>query len=891
MSTSVLNFQDLITTTASSDDVVKTDLGGAGLYIGASNSLYLSLLDEGESVGNPFSESAIKLNASAKLVAAVRSGFVAMGKAGISPSYRGLGSSTFQIVIPSLRLELGKVKGSINVLEINTETGSTKSTVVSAAKLFPVYATLFGDGFGVDIPFDTVKTDIGAGLIVGASGALYYAPDSSVSFDAGTELSDGIVQLMSLDAKVVKAVSDAATALERRNLSLPDQPVAAARRSLDLESENPDEVEVALPLFKLVPGKTPTFTGVNIYRVDSTTGAFRLTPLTKIGDVLDAEVRFETDFNGDGISGNGIQARFADGVYLTATGDLYWSPDSTLQVGDPIDELEALRLSGDPNLIKTLRNAVLALASLPQPEEPELEPAVSAGSRPVSDDNDTIVAVELALPIYTRPPNKAPVFSSLTIYRFNVISSSKPTTRSIASSKLADILAQETIFGADFNGDRTIGDTVITNLGAGLYLTATGLNWNLNPDAQSGEPLDPGSILLLARSSSTTRTLAAMGDSVEIGQELGVAAASRDLIDENSGDLKETKIVFPNFSRDSEDVPVFVSLTVYTIKPQPGLPTTKSITKADEVIDLEFEYDLDFNGDGGVGDVVRFNIGNGVYLTSLGLKWIPDDSVEEGAVLPEDAILLAADKATRDAIEGSLEALYQTQVSPVARDLDPEIDSATGVAVAFPIFELDEEGFPAFVLLHEFVYNDNSKQVVKKTFTKLSDVLGKEVDYGYDFNDDIAIGDVVDDDFGGTGLYATTSDLLYWSPAGEFEGEAISQDASLLQSSSVNVSDLSDSYDILTGLVGGEVFGEQVDLNNDGLDDSRVFFPIFVESSTEDQAVFRSLKVFTFNGTATGAFGGFKVTDITSRTTIWGLEDTTGFDLDQDGFFGNPSLQ
>ncbi|MEB3276024.1 MAG: hypothetical protein VKM92_03550, partial [Cyanobacteriota bacterium] len=104
--------------------------------------------------------------------------------------------------------------------------------------------------------------------------------------------------LISSDAKFIAGLSAAYDLLTNAGGSLATRPIA-----LDKDGDEND-AQVAFPVYKVVKNSDPVFASLNLYNINSGTGKFKITAISKAADVYKYEDLFGADFNNDGSTGN-----------------------------------------------------------------------------------------------------------------------------------------------------------------------------------------------------------------------------------------------------------------------------------------------------------------------------------------------------------------------------------------------------------------------------------------------------------------------------------------------------------------------------------------------------------------------------------------------------------
>ena len=293
------------------------------------------------------------------------------------------------------------------------------------------YATDFN---GDEIIGDAINASYGAGIYSTASGGLYWSPQEETEGSAPS----ADAKLISSDAKFISSLAAAYELLTLAGGSLVSRPIA-----LDNDKEEND-AQVAFPVYKAVKNSDPIFASLNLYDINSETGKYKVTAVTKPIDILKYESLFESDFNRDEAIGDAITGEFGAGICKTASGSLYWSPASESLGSAPSSE--AKLLSSDPKFVSTFTKNydLLTIAG------------GALASRPIALDKDKIENdSQVAQPVFRAIKNAEPVFSSLNLYDINSATGKYKLT---SYSRAADIYKYENLFEFDFNNDGTTGN-------------------------------------------------------------------------------------------------------------------------------------------------------------------------------------------------------------------------------------------------------------------------------------------------------------------------------------------------------------------------------------------------------------------------------------------------
>ncbi|MEX1117846.1 MAG: hypothetical protein WEB60_03545 [Terrimicrobiaceae bacterium] len=303
-----------------------------------------------------------------------------------------------------------------------------------------------------------------------------YASQKSVEFAIGGDLYvtlDRNIYYSATDKPIGSEIGEALLLLDARG-----RPLAASTFTASYElmlaagaqigvSRNGNVLSVALPGFLAGRGgSAPTFSSLKLYEFDALSGqqsAARLPSYTsrQLSDVLAQETVLAVDLTGDGVVGDGVLERVGAGLWVTASGAIYYS-EQEQTVGQPV-------VVGV--MLKDTRGNALSAAVFARGYELML----AAGAQIGVSRNGNVLSV--ALPGFLAGRGgSAPTFSSLKLYEFDALSGQQSAARlpSYTSRQLSDVLAAESEFGQDYNGDGITGDGVLTELGGGLYATQSG---------------------------------------------------------------------------------------------------------------------------------------------------------------------------------------------------------------------------------------------------------------------------------------------------------------------------------------------------------------------------------------------------------------------------------
>ena len=170
--------------------------------------------------------------------------------------------------------------------------------------------------------------------------------------------------------------------------------------------------------------------------------------------------------NADGVIGDKVLESLGAGLYETASGALCYSARAQT-IGQPI--LDAL-------VLRDARGSDLNAATFAR----TLTLMQQGGGAPSSRTSGN--TLQVAIPNYTLPRGAStPTFASLSLYSFNVEQGSPNRGRMLSAPQtlaperqLSALLSAETDFNADFNRDGVIGDSVLRDLGGGLYASGAG---------------------------------------------------------------------------------------------------------------------------------------------------------------------------------------------------------------------------------------------------------------------------------------------------------------------------------------------------------------------------------------------------------------------------------
>jgi subtilisin-like proprotein convertase family protein len=301
-----------------------------------------------------------------------------------------------------------------------------------------------------------------------------------------------------------------------------------------------------------------------------------------------------------------VQFALGGGLYVTAAGALYYSPTGE-SVGNVVS-------GGSAVMLKDARGNALSASSF------QAAYTNSGGLIGVVEETDSqtgVTVLKIGLPQYTVPKRSTTrVFSSVMVYSVNPVTG-VVGANPVVVRDLVSLLAEESRFQQDFNGDGYVGDVVSIALGGGLYVTSAGALYYSPTGESVGSVVSGGSAVMLkdARGNalSASSFQAAYTNS---GGLIGVVEET----DSQTG-VAVLKIGLPQYTVPKRSTTrVFSSVMVYSVNPVTGVVGANPVVVRDLVSLLaeESRFQLDFNRDGVVGDAVVMDFWGNLYVTSSG---------------------------------------------------------------------------------------------------------------------------------------------------------------------------------------------------------------------------------------------------------------------------------
>ena len=434
----------------------------------------------------------------------------------------------------------------------------------------------------------TIQYSFGGVVFVTVDGGIHYSTSGE---QVGQKINLGAIRLRDSRGNLLSASNFAAAFNNVQQLGA----------EIGIQN-NGNFLKVALPNFTAPRrGGNLTYSSSSVMDFNLANGRNEATrTIAGVAETVALEMLYNADLNADGIRGDVVALSLGGGVFVGSSGALFWS-NQQLSIGQSIasDSILLRDSQGAPFAASTFESAYnAALARGAQVA------VISEGQR-----------LNVIIPQFASPKRGGQlVFSGVQSYLLNLSTGRMEGTQ--VFSQLAGILALESQYAKDFNGDGMLGDAVVMDLGEGLYATSSGAVYysqgvetvgNVVSGASSVMIRDAKGVALPANVFRTAYT--------DSGGRIGVVEE----IDSQSGqtvlNIGLPQYIVPKRS----NLKVFSSVAVYSVNPVTGQAAAPAIVgNLTLLLAEESRFQQDFNRDGVVGDAVVMDFGGNLYVTSSG---------------------------------------------------------------------------------------------------------------------------------------------------------------------------------------------------------------------------------------------------------------------------------